>query len=701
MRAVPSATMKTGVSWLNDHLDPPATAEEVAQVLTAVGFPIDDEGTAAEGERWLEVELTSNRGDCLSHLSLAREICAATGRRLKASGSRGTSTSSFASTASSSGEPFPVVNRVPDRCPLYTARVIEGVRVAPSPAWLRKRLESIGQIPRNNLVDATNFILFELGQPAHVFDLATLRGRRIEVRMAREGESFLPLGEGARAARLSAQDLVIADAERPVALAGIKGGAETAVTDGTTSIVVEAATFDPVAVRSSSRRLNIRSDSSHRFERGVHPAEVGPAAERLVALILELAGGTVRGPLAADGRPIPDPRSLLLRLSRVREVVGLEIPERRVEEILERLDLRPRRERSGEAGAIFRVTVPPRRLDLEREIDLVEEVCRIHGLDAIPVRERLEIRPAAPQREVEAVRLVRDSLAAMGFIESVTHSLVSPRVATAFLAPGESMLLVDDERAGGTPNLRPSLLPSLLEVLARNEGVGERDLGVFEVAATFRLLPDGSHRERRIVGLAVDGGDDPQRAMRRLRGSLERLASRLAGEPLRVEPIADGEAPAIAPAARLALGGGAAGPLGVMGLLDSAVAALAGIDRPVAVAELDLALLVAAYPPSPRIEELPQFPAIERDLSVVVAEEVAWSAIERCAIEAKVEHLEAIRFVTTWRGKSLGEKKSVTMRLVFRRPDRTLRHEEVEPAVERITAALRAGVGGELRGAGA
>lgn len=690
--------MKTGVSWLNDHLDPPATAEEVAQVLTAVGFPIDDEGTAAEGERWLEVELTSNRGDCLSHLSLAREICAATGRRLKTpAASRGASTAT--SSASASGEPFPVVNRVPDRCPLYTARVIEGVRVAPSPAWLRKRLESIGQIPRNNLVDATNFVLFELGQPAHVFDLATLRGRRIEVRMAREGESFLPLGEGAKAARLSAQDLVIADAERPVALAGIKGGAETAVTDGTTSIVVEAATFDPVAVRSSSRRLNIRSDSSHRFERGVHPAEVGPAAERLVALILELAGGTVRGPVAADGRPIPDPRSLSLRLVRVREVLGIDLPERRVEEILERLDLRPKRERGGEAGALFRVTVPPRRLDLEREIDLVEEVCRIHGLDAIPVRERLEIRPAAPQREVEAVRLVRDSLAAMGFIESVTHSLVSPRVATAFLAPGESMLHVDDERAGGTPNLRPSLLPSLLEVLARNEGVGERDLGVFEVAATFRMLPDGSHRERRIVGLAVDGGEDPQLAVRRLRGAIERLASRLSGEVLRVEPIADGEAPAIAPAARLALGG--AGSLGVMGLLDPTVASLAGIDRPVAVAELDLAPLVASYPPSPRIEELPQFPAIERDLSVVVAEEVAWSAIERTAGEAKVEHLEAIRFVTTWRGKSLGEKKSVTMRLVFRRADRTLRHEEVEPAIERITAALRAGVGGELRGAGA
>ncbi|MGA1044259.1 MAG: phenylalanine--tRNA ligase subunit beta [Phycisphaerales bacterium] len=686
--------MKSGVSWINDYLDPPASAEEQNAVLTAVGFPIDDEGVAENGEAWLEVELTSNRGDCLAHLSLAREIAAVTGRRVKwppAAAKPGPVEGAGA---------IEVVNHIPDRCPLYTGRVIDGVKVGPSPEWLRRRLEAIGQIPRNNLVDATNFVLFELGQPTHVFDLAKLRGQRIEIRLAKEGEPFLPLGEGATPIKLSADDLVIADAERPVALAGVKGGAETAVTEATTSILVEAATFDPVSVRSASRRHTIRSDSSHRFERGVHAAEVAAAADRLVALILEIAGGTLRGGVSADGLAIPQPKQLVLRAKRVRDVLGIEIPDAKIEEILAKLDLRPRRETS-DGGTIFRVTVPPRRLDLEREIDLIEEVCRIHGLDAIPLRDRLEIRPAGTQPRVEATRLARDLLASMGFLETVTHSLIAPRLASAFLGEGESLLQVDDERAGGTPFLRPSLLPSLLEVLARNEGAGARDLAFFEVAATFRVLADRSHRERREIGLAIDGGEDPQAAYRRLRGAIERLVERLTGGSLVVESAEDATVAGCFPAARLSidLPSGSRVSLGTAGLLDEKVLGLAGVDRPVAVAELALEPLLAAFPPLSKIVEPPQFPGTERDVSVVVAETVPWSSIESAVRDAKPPHLEGLSFVTTWRGKSLGgDRKSVTLRLRFRHPDRTLRSEEIEPAIAAVVASLKDRVGGEIRG---
>ncbi len=687
--------MKAGVSWINDYLDRPATAEEQGEVLTAVGFPIDDEGVAENGEAWLEVETTSNRGDCLCHLSLAREIAAVTGRSVN------WPPAAAAPPRVEGAGAIEVVNQAPDRCPLYTGRVIEGVRVGPSPEWLRRRLEAIGQIPRNNLVDATNFVLWELGQPTHVFDLAKLRGGRIEVRMARPDEPFLPLGEGATPIALSADDLVIADAERPVALAGVKGGAESAVTNATTAILVEAATFDPVSVRTTSRRHAIRSDSSHRFERGVAAAEVAAAADRLVALILELAGGTLRGGVAADGLPIPSPRTLSLRSSRVREVIGIEIPDGRIEEILAKLDLKPRRE-SATGGTVFRVSVPPRRLDLEREIDLIEEVCRIHGLDAIPLRERLEIRPAGTQPRVEAVRIARDTIASMGFLESVTHSLIGPRLASSFLAEGESLLAVDDDRAGGTPFLRPSLLPSLLEVLARNEGAGARDLAFFEVAATFRVLADGTHRERREIGLAIDGGEDPQAAYRRLRGAIDRLVERLAGARLLVEPAEDGTVPGCFPAASLAIAReGASRPLGTAGLLDAKIVALAGLDRPVAVAEIALEPLIADYPPLRAIVEPPQFPGTERDLSVVVEEKTPWSAIESAVRETTPAHLESLDFVTTWRGKSLGnDRKSVTLRLRFRHPERTLRSEEVEPSVAAVVAALRERVAGEIRGGG-
>ena len=685
--------MRASVSWINAHLDPPCTADEQDALLTAAGFPIDDRGEDDRGETWLEVEITSNRGDCLAHAALAREIAAVSGRRhLPPAPPPRRDRNGRA--------PFTVLDRVPELCPLYTAQVIEGVEVGPSPDWMRRRLEAIGQIPRNVLVDCTNYVLWELGQPTHVFDLAKLRGDRIEIRGAAAGERFLPLGEGAAEIELAEGDLVIADAARVVALAGIKGGAETAVDDSTTAILVEAATFDPVRVRTTSRRLNLRSDSSFRFERGVHPAEVGPAADRLVELILELAGGRLVGDVVADGAPMPAARQVAVRASEVARLLGVEIPHERIASILDTLGFACRIE-SGPTDTVFRTTVPPRRTDVEREVDLVEEICRIHGLDAVPMRERIEIRPTAPQHAVQAVREVRDVLAASGFMEAVCHSLIGPRLADAFLAPGERLLQVDDDRAGGTPFLRPSLLPSLLEVLARNEGVGVRNLAVFEVAATFRIAADGETLERRTVGLAIDGGSDPQAASRRLRGAIERVAERVSGR--RVEIVAEGvERPGLLPAARISLAGEDACELGTIGLLSGDLVERSGLDRPVAVAELDLAALIGASVPTPLIVEPPQHPAIERDLSVVVAEPVAWDSIDRVVRNAVARGdapLEGLEFIECWRGRSIGEnRKSVTFRMVFRHPERTLRHEEVDPTVSVVQAALGTELTADIRG---
>ncbi len=687
------STMRASVSWINAHLDPPCTADEQDAFLTAVGFPIDDRGEDAHGETWLEVEITSNRGDCLAHAALAREIAAVSGRTYRPPATP-------VRRDRVGPTPITVLDRAPERCPLYTAQVIEGVTVGPSPEWMRRRLEAIGQIPRNVLVDCTNYVLWELGQPTHVFDLGKLQGDRIEIRGAAAGERFLPLGEGAAELDLAEGDLVIADATRAVALAGIKGGAATAVDDATTAVLVEAATFDPVSVRTTSRRLNLRSDSSFRFERGVHPAEVGPAADRLVELILELAGGRLVGDVVADGAAIPGPRHVALRSSEIARLLGIEIPETRIAAILDTLGFACRID-SSEGGTVFRTTVPPRRMDVEREVDLVEEICRIHGLDAVPLRERIEIRPPAPQHSVQAVKAVRDQLAASGFVESVCHSLIGPRLADVFLLPGERLLQVDDDRAGGTPFLRPSLLPSLLEVLARNEGVGVRGLAVFEVAASFRIATDGETLERRTVGMAVDGGEDAQSAYRRLRGAVERLAERVSGRPIAI--AAEGvERPGLRPAASISFAGDEGVELGVIGLLATDLVAKAGLDRPVAVAELDLSRLIGDAAPTPAISEPPQHPSIERDLSVVVAESVAWDSIDRVvrdAVASNAAPLEGLEFIECWRGRSIGEdRKSVTLRMVFRHSDRTLRHEEVDPTVAAVQAALGTELSAEIRG---
>ncbi|MFM8699219.1 MAG: phenylalanine--tRNA ligase subunit beta, partial [Phycisphaerales bacterium] len=473
--------MRTSVTWLNDYLDRPASAEEQATLLTAAGLNFDGGDVADNGEPWQEIETTSNRGDCLCHVGLARELCAMSGRRLKPPAAAPHATGGPAAKA------VTVRNHDPAGCPRYVARVITGVKVGPSPEWLQRRLRAIGQVPRNNLVDCTNFVLFELGHPTHVFDLGTLRGKAIEIRRARKDERFLPIGEGAQELTLAGGELVIADAERPVAIAGVKGGAATAVTAGTTDVLLEIAAFDPVAVRASSRGLRLASDSSYRFERGVHPTELDAAADRLAALVLETAGGTLLDGAVEAGAPLPPARTVRVRPARVASLLGTPIPVEEVVRALDTLGFSP-----VLRGDAIDCTVPPRRIDVEREIDLIEEVCRIHGLDRVPMRETLAVRVAPVEPQVSAPRAVKSLLVGLGFVESVTHTLVSERSAAPFLRPGEHALRVGDERAGGTPVLRPSVLASLLEVRRRNAAAGIVELRLCEFARRFALRADGA-----------------------------------------------------------------------------------------------------------------------------------------------------------------------------------------------------------------
>ena len=678
--------MRTSVTWINDYLDRPATAQEQADLLTAAGLNFDGGDVAENGEPWQEIETTSNRGDCLCHVGLARELCAMSGRALKAPAAAPRASGGPASKA------VRVANHDHRACPRYTARVITGVKVGPSPEWLQRRLRAIGQVPRNNLVDCTNFVLFELGQPTHVFDLDRLRGAEVHVRRAKAGERFLPIGEGAQEVRLSGGELVIADTERPVAIAGVKGGAETAVTDATVNVLLEAATFNPVDVRASSRGLRIASDSSYRFERGVHAAEIDAAADRLAALILETAGGTLHDGTAEAGDPLPPARTVRVRPSRVRAVLGTDIPLEEVVRALDTLGFAP-----VVRGEAIDCTVPARRIDVEREVDLVEEVCRIHGLDRIPMKDALAVRVAPVEPQVSAPRAVKSLLVGLGFVESVTHTLVSERHAAPFLRAGEQPLRIDDERAGGAPILRPSVIPSLLEVRRRNVDAGLAQLRLFESARAFRLRADGSHDERATFTLLSDRPAEPEDAMRWMRGACERILRTLAGEhaAIRVE-VPDARAPWYAAEARIACDGK---PIGAYGLLAPAAAAAFGIEGTLCAAELELEPLWHGYPPEARAEALPSFPAIERDLSAIVDERTRWEDLDALARSLALANLERVDFVGTYRGAQTGTgRKSVTMRLSFRAPDRTLRREDADGAMSALAEALTGRLGAVIRG---
>jgi phenylalanyl-tRNA synthetase beta chain len=678
--------MRTSVTWINDYLDRPATAQEQADLLTAAGLNFDGGDVAENGEPWQEIETTSNRGDCLCHVGLARELCAMSGRALKAPAAAPRASGGPASKA------VRVANHDHRACPRYTARVITGVKVGPSPEWLQRRLRAIGQVPRNNLVDCTNFVLFELGQPTHVFDLDRLRGAEVHVRRAKAGERFLPIGEGAQEVRLSGGELVIADTERPVAIAGVKGGAETAVTDATVNVLLEAATFNPVDVRASSRGLRIASDSSYRFERGVHAAEIDAAADRLAALILETAGGTLHDGTVEAGDPLPPARTVRVRPSRVRAVLGTDIPLEEVVRALDTLGFAP-----VVRGDAIDCTVPARRIDVEREVDLVEEVCRIHGLDRIPMKDALAVRVAPVEPQVSAPRAVKSLLVGLGFVESVTHTLVSERHAAPFLRAGEQPLRIDDERAGGAPILRPSVIPSLLEVRRRNVDAGLAQLRLFESARAFRLRADGSHDERATFTLLSDRPAEPEDAMRWMRGACERILRTLAGEhaAIRVE-VPDARAPWYAAEARIACDGK---PIGAYGLLAPAAAAAFGIEGTLCAAELELEPLWHGYPPEARAEALPSFPAIERDLSAIVDERTRWEDLDALARSLVLANLERVDFVGTYRGAQTGTgRKSVTMRLSFRAPDRTLRREDADGAMSALAEALTGRLGAVIRG---
>ncbi|MEE2719381.1 MAG: phenylalanine--tRNA ligase subunit beta, partial [Planctomycetota bacterium] len=532
--------MLFSVTWMNDYLDPPASETEQGELLTAAGFPLEERVEHGD-EVALDFEMMSNRGDCTCHVGLAREIAAISGRTLTPP----------ECDAAESDDPveahIEIDNQAPDACPLYTARVIRGIEVGPSREDIHRRIEARGEIPRNNVVDATNFVLFELGQPTHAFDLDTLAGGRIEIRFAREGETFLPLGDGAEPITLTGSELVIADAEKPVALAGVKGGAASAVTESTRNILLEAATFDPVLVRRTSRLHNISSDSSFRFERGVSPLQVDESSRRLARLVMEQAGGTLcRGVLAA-GAELPSLHAVSMRTDRCRALLGQDLADDQMLTLLNTLGFQ-----SSITDQCIEAIVPCFRGDIHREIDLVEEVARMQGYDDLPVDETIPVRLAAPQPRVTGKRAVNDLLTGEGFIETVSHTLVNLDLATPFLAPGTELLRLEDEGDFGDTMLRPSLLGSLLRVRRTNRDRGASNLRLYEIGSAFEIEGD-AHRETNRIGLLMDV-DDTADGLRPLRGIVEALVDRLTGHGSTIELRSNDHCPWYAPGATIHAG---------------------------------------------------------------------------------------------------------------------------------------------------
>ena len=668
--------MKISLEWLSEFLPGALEAQRAADALTNGGLPV--ESIEPHGNHTIiDVEVTSNRGDCLSHLGIARELSALLAREVRSVEPQAKEASESASKATS------VSIEAPDLCPHYTARVLRNLTIKPSPAWLARRLEAIGLRPINNVVDVTNYVMFELGQPLHAFDFDKLDQRRIIVRRARTGEKLTSID--GRERDLTPDMLVIADASRPVALAGVMGGIDSEVAPNTRNVLLESARFDPLSVRKTARHLAMKSDSSYRFERGIDPLLPERASLRAAQLILETAGGELLSGIAAAGQSGFAPKKLSLRLQRLQKLLGVPFSAEQVLDALHRDHLAPTL-----VGDRIDVTVPSYRLDLSIEADLIEEAARLIGYDKIPVRDEISIRLSPPEPDAAAIDTIRSVLVSGGYFESITFGWVSDLLAADFTPP-EAIALPRAQSAvrKADASLRPSTLPGLLESLRRNENAGTTGARLFEIGSTFIIAEGGKLDERRRVGLV--GSPD----LSEVRGVVELILNRL--DPNRQVRVIPQPRPGFARAAsgRIEWGGQ---QVGYLGRIDRAVAEKLGLRDIPAAAELELLPLVEGVQRVPQQKSLPMFPAVRRDLSLVVPESTRYERLESLIRGLKPESLEDLEYVTTYRGKPLEkEQKSVTMTLVFRSPTGTLTSEKVDAAVQRVIDAARAELGATLR----
>jgi phenylalanyl-tRNA synthetase beta chain len=642
----------------------------------------------------LEVNVTPNRPDALSHLGIAREVAAAFGRELRPPRVQ------LAETGGPAGDAVSVRIDAPEKCHRYAARVVEGVTLGPSPRWLATRLESCGVRSISNVVDVTNLVLLELGHPLHAFDLDKVAGHQIVVRTAHPGERITTLDGKERA--LDPDDLLIADRDRGSALAGVMGGGDSEISTGTTRVLIESAWFSPDGVRRTSKRHGLKTEASYRFERGADPGMVIPALDRCAQLIAELAGGAVRRGVV-DAHPRPHrPVEVPLRWDRPGRLLGMPVLRAEAEQTLRGLGFE---ERGGDGGGA-RFLVPSWRQDVAIEEDLVEELVRTRGYQAIPeTLPRLGLETPALPEDMEAVARVRDALEASGFDEAVNFS---------FVAPGE--LAACGAAAGAVPLrnpisaelavMRTSLIPSLLRDAAFNLRQRVDDVRLYEIARTYSAEAgegDEPAREQVQVAGVLAGRRSPVgwAAPREpadfydAKAAVEGVAEALGTGELRWEAKAEAWAHPRFTASVFA----GEERLGSVGELHPRVAAAFGLPRGVHAFQLDLAALTRRARLVPRYAGIPRFPAVLRDLAVLVSDEVEAARVVSAVRSEPL--VEAATLFDVYTGAPIpAGKKNLALALRYRAADRTLTDAEVDAAHARIVERLRqdAGIRAELRG---
>jgi phenylalanyl-tRNA synthetase beta chain len=665
-------------NWLKEYVVLDMPVAELQRRLMMAG--LNHESTEdVGGDLAIDLEVTSNRPDCLGHLGIAREVAVLWDRRLKRPAAAPREGSTKVTDLAK------VTLECDELCGRYTARVIRDVKIGPSPAWLARRLTTIGLKPINNVVDITNYVLMECGQPLHAFDLARLTGAQIIVREGRPGEVLEAIDH--KTYSIGPGVCVIADAKRAVAIGGVMGGAESEVSETTRDLLIEAAQFDPLSIRTTARRLNLHSDSSYRFERGLDPEGVDWASRRCCELVLELAGGELAAGSIDVGSKPSKREPIVLRLAQLKRVLGIEIDQATVRRVLKALGNEERRADEREVE----VLPPSWRRDLSREIDLVEEVARIHGYEAIPEDVSVPMATSSRSQLDRVLERVRHVLTASGYDEALTLSAVEEPWSNAFCPwTTEPALIAQTPILRRADQLRRSLVPSLLGTRRTNETLANPVIELFEIARVYLPLQGGLPCEELMLG--ISGGGD----YFAVKGVIEALLAAL--NPAAEVRVADWPDPffTVGRGCRLNVDGTL---LGCLGEVSAAGLKQFDLRGPTTVAELWVKQLAAIARLVPQYAELPAFPAMSRDINLVVPAAVRWADIAAAVRASGGEMLEGLEFKEIYRDDALNGqgRKSVLFSLALRSRDGTLTGQQADAIRDAVVQACGERFGAVLR----
>ncbi len=710
--------MKISPQWLRDWVDLKVDSARLAADLSSVGAGV--EGISGEGENTVfEMEITTNRPDEMNHYGIAREAAAiydlplktiepklpaaAKAKPARASEAVGgpqgsTLTSGSAAVASAvAASPataaFTIEIHEPDLCPRFTARVIRNVSVKPSPALVQKRLGLLDQRPINNAVDATNYVLWEMGKPTHVFDMDLLDGKLV-VRRARNGEKLKTLDGVERT--LTSEDVVVADAVKAVGLAGVMGGYDTMITDKTRNILIESAWWDPISIRKTSRRHGIHTDASHRFERGADFESTVISTNRVAELIVESGGGELVGDVIDVVAKQIDQAPVALRISEVRRILGDRPTATEIVRILRKLGFEVAAETTDDSE--YTVEIPSWRLDVEREIDLIEEIARLYGYDKFPNTLPAFAGEVVEQPDAKKDTKLRSSLLALGYDETISLVFISREDAGKFSSA--QLVELANPLSAEASIMRTSLLPGMLDMIAYNLNRGADNVKLFEAGSVYEYASAKSVETRRIsigaTGSAVvPSVNEPARpySFYDMKGDVETLLESFQHNLLYYDPHA---AEYFHPgrSARMVVDGAT---VAQFGQIHPDVATARKLRQDVFVAELYLDRLYQHGLRAPRYEPLPRYPAVQRDFSFIFPDSVLFEIIQTTVLELDSPELRSFEPVEIFRGGAIpAGKYSLLLRATFQSGERTLREDEVAQWSAKVIKALE-GLGGALR----